>query len=329
MTMIAITGIGGFIGLRAAERALERDWEVRGIDVDPQGVQRARELGAEAAVGSVEQPQQLRECFAGVDVVLHTAAIVDESGDPGRFEAINVEGTRNVAEAALDADVRRLVHLSSVMVYGFDYPDGIDESFEAGELTNIYCRTKRDSERVARQFDDDPHLGVIVIRPGDVYGARSRPWVLRPLEMMKSGLFRLPEGGRGLINHVHVDNLLDAVFAALDQDATGEVFNVTDGEPTEAAQFFAHHATMLGEQGVATAPTVLLKAFAAASAPLFGLFGAEPPASPEALRFLCRSGTICSQKARRQLDYEPRLGLDEGMGQVEGQLREAGLLSRD
>ena len=324
MTTLAITGIGGFIGHRMVQRAFDEGWRVRGFDINARAVARAEEAGAEAVVGDVGDPEFLREAFDGVDVVFHTAAIVDEGGPRELFERVNVSGTRNVCRAARDAGVQRLVHLSSVMVYGFDYPDGVSETAELSEQTNIYCATKQESDRIVRDFHETGGLEVIVIRPGDVYGAGSRPWVLRPLEVMEAGLFSLPAGGDGVINHVHVDNLLDAVFLALDKGATGEVFNVTDGEATAAKEFFRYHAEWLGQGGVSTLPTPLIKGFATVAAPLWRLFGSEPPATVDAVNFLLRRAKISTERARSELGYAPALSLEEGMERVAVQLRRQG-----
>ncbi len=326
MTTIAITGVGGFIGLRMVERARELGWEVRGVDVDPNGAKLAEDAGATTVVGDINDGELLEELFEGADIVFHTAAIVDETGDRDLFYRVNVEGTRSVCAAATAAGVHRLVHLSSVMVYGFDYPEGIDETFEVDEYFNIYCETKKVSEDEAFRFHEPGALEIIVIRPGDVYGARSRPWMLRPLETMEAGLFNLPGGGRGIVNHVHVDNLLDAVFLALEKDATGEVFNITDGVATACIEFFRYHAEMLGKKSVPCLPTGLLKGMLTVAGPVYRLRGKEPPATKEALNFLLRHSKISSKKARQTLGFEPRIDLKTGMAQVAEELRLAGRL---
>ncbi len=326
MTTIAITGIGGFIGHRMAERALAKDWQVRGFDIDPDGVERAKKIGAEATVGDLGDRDFLQKVFDGADIVFHTAAIVDESGARELFEEVNVRGTENICRVARDARVQRLVHLSSVMVYGFDYPDDVDESATLSVQENIYCATKQKSDLVAQEFHDTGNLEVIVIRPGDVYGPGSRPWVLRPLQMMEAGLFNLPDKGRGVINHVHVDNLLDAIFLALEKDAGGTVFNITDGLATPASLFFRHHAGWLGKDKISTLPTPLLKGFATVAAPLWKLTGNTPPATVDAINFLLRRGRISNARAQRELGFTPALCLDEGMSHVAAELRRQGRL---
>src|SRR5206468_3894419 len=106
------------------------------------------------------------------------------------------------------------VHLSSVMVYGFSYLPDVDESGPMRGEGNPYCETKIESERAVLSLDSRD-FGVAVIRPGDVYGPGSVPWIARPLAMMQKGRFFLPDGGRGVINPVYVDNLVDGIFLAM------------------------------------------------------------------------------------------------------------------
>ena len=322
MTTIAITGIGGYIGLRMAQRAKALGWRVRGLDVSPAAAQRAREQGAEVFVGDINDAALLSQCFAGADIVFHTAAIVEEDGARELYERVNVEGTRSVCRAAQAQGVRQLVQLSSVMVYGFDYPEGVSEEGPFRDDGNIYNETKLRSERVALEFHRPGAFDVIVIRPGDVYGAGSLPWVLRPLQLLRQRLFTLPDGGRGVINHVHVDNLLDGVFLALEKNAGGECFTISDGIATPCSEFFGHHARMLGRNGVPTAPGGLLIALVGLLAGLYRLVGRKPPASAAGIHFLRRRGAYSIDKARRVLGYVPRITLEAGMREV---ARELGL----
>jgi len=320
MTTIAITGIGGFIGLRMAERARALGWQVRGLDVSPAAASRARVAGAEVFTGDINDVAVLAQCFKGADIVFHTAAIVEEDGARELYERVNVEGTRSVCRAAQSAGVRQLVQLSSVMVYGFDYTDGVTEEGPFRDDGNIYNETKYRSECVAMEFHRPGVLDVIVIRPGDVYGAGSVPWVLRPLQLLRQRLFMLPDGGRGVINHVHVDNLLDGVFLALEKNAGGEAYTISDGVATPCREFFAHHARMLGRKAVPTAPGWLLIAMLDALAWACRLLRRKPPASAAGIRFLQRRGRYSIAKAQRMLGYAPRIGLAEGMRGVAAEL---------
>lgn len=319
-TTIAITGIGGFIGTRMAERALALGWRVQGLELSPIAAERTRALGAIVTVGDINDASAVRHALAGADCVFHTAAIVEEDGDRADYERVNVEGTRTVCRSASDAGVRRFIHLSSVMVYGFDYPQDVDENGPLDGQGNVYNDTKLASEQVALSHHSLAGMRVVVIRPGDVYGHASVPWVLRPIDLLRRRLFVLPDFGRGVINHVHVDNLLDGVLLALDKmqqsDAVaGQAFTISDGVATPCRDFFAYHARMAGKP-LPLLPTWTIAGFLRASAPVWRLLGQKPPASPAGVQFLLRRHRYDISKAQRMLGYQPRITLAEGMAEI-------------
>jgi nucleoside-diphosphate-sugar epimerase len=324
---MAITGVGGFIGLRMAERALERGMRVLGLDTSPAAAERARQTGVEVVIGDVTDKDAVTRACRGADFMFHTAAIVEEDGDKSLYQRVNVEGTRTVAACARATGVRHFVHLSSVMVYGFTYPPFVAEDGPFRGEGNPYCETKLESDRLALQYHAAGAFDVTVFRAGDVYGARSRPWVLRPLELMRKRIFFLIDGGRGAMNHVHVDNLLDAVFSALEQRVAGEAFNITDGGQTSFADYFGRLARMLGRKRLPSAPGALVRRGFSLASRAGALIGVRLPVSAAAVDFVCRPHFYSIARARHVLGYEPRISLDQGMDEVERALRAAGQLT--
>jgi len=326
MPNMAITGIGGFIGLRLAERALERGMSVQGLELSAAGAERARQAGAKVRVGDVTDPVAVREALEGADIVVHTAAVVEEDGPRELYQRVNVLGTRNVARIASELGSRKFIQVSSVMVYGFDFPDGIDELGPYTSDTNPYNATKLSSEREALVYHRRDGMQVTILRPGDVYGPGSRPWVTRPLELLARGDLILPAQGRGLMNLVHIDNLVDAMFLAIERDADGEAFNITDDRPVTAAEYFGQLANMIGIARVPTAPSWLLRFVLRHGATIAKLQKRGDLPSPAALSFLSRRGSYDIGRARRLLGYEPRVTLEEGLGQIASSLPQAATL---
>jgi nucleoside-diphosphate-sugar epimerase len=314
---VAITGVGGFIGLRLAERCLQRGMKVRGLEVSALASARARAAGVDVRSGSVEDEAAMATLFAGVDIVVHTAATVAAGGDLEAFRKVNVEGTRATLSAARRAGVARFVHLSSVMVYGFRYPCLVDEDGPMRGEGSPYCTTKIESERVALGSDEPGRMRVTALRPGDVYGPGCRPWVVLPLEYMRAGQFVLPARGRGILNHLHVDNLVDAIFLCLERDVGGEAFNVTDGEATTCADFYARLARLIGQKPPLSAPTWLLFPFLGAIDTAHRVAFRERLELWDSVRYLARPYPYSTEKARRVLGYRPRVTLDEGMRELE------------
>jgi nucleoside-diphosphate-sugar epimerase len=139
-------------------------------------------------------------------------------------------------------------------------------------------------------------------------------------------MFFLIDGGRGTMNHVHVDNLLDGVFAALERRAAGEAFNITDGARTTFAEYFGRLARMIGRKRLPSAPRWLVRTGFSWLGRAGAHIGLTLPASAAAVDFVCRRHPYGIDRARRVLAYEPRITLDQGMAEVEAALRAAGQL---
>jgi nucleoside-diphosphate-sugar epimerase len=326
---LLITGIGGFIGSRTAELALERGIHVRGLQHSLSSAKKLQKLGIEVVQGSVTDPAAAQTACEGMDVVVHTAAIAKEGGTLEDFRAVNVDGAVTVAKAAKAAGVKVFIHLSSVMVYGFNYPNLVAEDGALRGEQNPYCQTKIESEEELLKLHDFPNFNVIMIRAGDVYGPGSLHWTIRPLLLMHKRLFILANGGRGTINHLYIDNLVDAIFLALEKESYGEVFNITDGQCTSWAVFFRKLATIAGFSPPISLPIRIVKALIYLRC--FGqhLLGKTPDLLPESVAYITRPYAYSIDKARTQLGYEPKIDLEEGMRHIKSWLKYTDIFIRE
>ena len=317
---VFLTGALGFIGRAIGDRYAAEGWEVRGVDLQADA---ARGVVA----GDVTRPGDWQEHAAGCEVVIHLAARLGLGGTHDEFWPINVAATRLALDAAARGGARRFVHTSSIVTFGNEFPDGVAESYPVRPTGAPYTDTKIASEQVVLAAHAAGEVPCTIVRPGDVYGPRSRPWVVIPLEAIKSRQFALPAGGRGIFSPVYVDNLVDGyVLAASSPDAEGHVFTITDGAGVECRDFFAHHHRWLGVKGPRTLPTPAAVALAAVGARAMRLAGRESEVNAGAVRYLARTGTYSIAKARTMLGYEPAVGLDEGLERSREWAAGAGLL---
>ncbi len=317
---IFVTGALGFIGRALLERYRSAGAEVGGLDrvAEP-------ELGVVA--GDILDPSGWARRLIGCDLVFHTAAVVSNVASEENSWNVNVLGTRRALEAAANAGVGRFVHLSSVAAYGFDFPDGVDETYPLRPNGNHYVDTKVASEHFVLQAHAAGEVACSVVRPTDVYGPRSRPWTRIPVEMLRSGQFALPARGMGVFSPVYIDNLIDGLEAVGGLEvAAGQVFILGDGAGLPARDFFGHYARMLGGKSIRTLPTPLAKGLAGVVGMTFGALGRETEVSAESMRMLARTGGYSIDKARRLLGYEPKVDLEEGMRRSEQWLAGQGLL---
>ncbi|AFY54728.1 nucleoside-diphosphate-sugar epimerase [Rivularia sp. PCC 7116] len=317
---LLISGIGGFIGLRAAEIAIAKGLKVRGLEKDAELAQNAEKLGVEIISGSVTDSSITQRACQDVDIVIHTEEVAKEGGSIKEFSRVNIDGTINIGKAARNAGVKDFVHLSTASVYGFDYPNNVTEKETLVKEKNPYCQTKIEAEKALQQLNSARDFGIIIIRAGDVYGPGSIPWTVRPISFMQQKLFAYTNEGK-VINHLYVDNLIDAIFLAIEKEQHGEIFNITDGKETSPQEFF----TRLAEVADCSAPSSLgkeeIRVFLKLRCQGQKLLRKKPDIYPEAVDFMSRPYTFSIEKARRILGYQPAISLDEGMARIKAWLK--------
>ena len=330
MTTVAVTGVSGFIGDAVARRYADAGATVRGLDrrrpdpADP--LTPDADPRVEYVVGDVTRPADLRRLVEGADIVVHTAAIVAESGDWRDFDRVNAQAPRWVALAASEAGARSFVHLSSVMVHGFDFPDGVAEDGPLDHAANPYCATKIRAEHLLRGIDRPGEFNVHIVRPGDVYGPYSTPWIVRPVQHMREGTFLYVSPSA--INHVYIDNLVDAIETVVTAGAplSGVPVTATDGMATPSREFYGYYADLIGMRFAPTVPGWLAE-------PAVGALVAVLPRGlrrrldldRESIRYLRRHGTYDTSRLRA-LGWSPKVALDEGRERTAAWLRQVGLL---
>jgi nucleoside-diphosphate-sugar epimerase len=317
---VFVTGCLGFIGSAVAQRYRSLGAEVRGVDLRAD-----RDL--DVVAGDVSSPGAWQAHASGCDLVVHTAAILSLRADRQPFLRVNAAGTRHALEAAVRGGAGRFLHLSSVTVFGFDFPDGVDELHPVQPNGVPYVDTKIAGEQVVLQAHAAGEIAGTVVRPGDVYGPGSRPWTVLPVEELKARRFVLPARGKGIFSPAYVDNLVDGiVLAAAAPDAAGQVFTLSDGVGVECREFFGYYARMLGKRGVPAAPNALALPLAGAAAAFARLLRRETEVNRSAAMYLARRGTYSIEKAKSVLGYRPAVGLEEGMERSEAWLRERALV---
>lgn len=312
-----VTGAAGFLGAAFADELRARGWEVRGVDLRPvPGV----------VVGDVRSPRGWTELLGGADLLVHTAAVVAESGDPDHFWEVNVSGTARVVRAAAEAGVARVLHLSSKVVYGDRFVGCPDEATPVRPTGNPYTDTKIGAEHAALVIGAGSDLDLRIARFGDVYGPRSVPWTVRPIELLRRRLLVLPAGGRGVLSPTYVDDAVGGGLAALEADPSiGPIYNITGGEAVTASEFFAPYADALGVP-LRTAPTAVVRSLAAVVAVGYRTVGRPPPVSPAATEYTTHPGSYDISRIVEASGWRPEVDLAAGMGETLRWARSEGLV---
>lgn len=325
-----VTGASGFIGGRLAERlANEEGVRVRAMARNMRKAERLQRFPLEIVKADLVDVPSLRNAIDGCALVFHCAAMVRETGDRKEFFQTNVQGTENILRASSDAGIKKFIHFSSVAVYGMNPPDRADETTPYQPCGNLYCDTKIAGEKVVWVVHREARLPVVVIQPANVYGPYSNPWTVRPIKLILSGQMMLIHGGTGLCNYVYIDNLIDATIAATKCDTcVGQTYLIGDGIAVTWKEFFGYYAQMAGKSKMRSVPEWLAKVIAMGMEITSKFTGKPPKITREAVSYLTRQARFSIEKAKRELGYQPRFSLEEGMKLTEQWLRETGYLPR-
>lgn len=235
---IFVTGATGFIGGRVCERlVLAKTGPVRALVHSPHKAARIARLPIQLLGGNLLNPGSLRSALGKARIVIHCGL--------GNARGI-VRGTENLLTVAAEAGVERFIHMSTAAVHGVTPPPGSEtEDAPVRATGDSYCDNKMRAEQVVARFSRRG-MSTVILRPSIVYGPYS-VWSTRLVQNLRQKTVALIDGGRGACNTTYVDNLIDAIFLCLDNDASdGQVFFITDGEAITWGDFIGAHLTMVG-----------------------------------------------------------------------------------
>jgi nucleoside-diphosphate-sugar epimerase len=239
MLRVAVLGASGFIGSRVVEMFhLEGTAEVRPVVRRISSLAGPARFALDCRVADGSDREALREAFSGCDVVLHAVA-----GDP----RVILGTLAPVYEAAGEANVRRIVYLSSASVHGQAPPPGTTEETPLAMGQPIaYNDAKVRAERRLLRMRARGKVELVLLRPGIVFGPRSS-WVRTFADALLGGGAYLVERGAGVCNSLYVDNLVGAIRTALTApQADGEAFLLGDRERVSWADLYRPIAAALG-----------------------------------------------------------------------------------
>jgi nucleoside-diphosphate-sugar epimerase len=304
----AMTGATGFVGghLLTALRAQGHEVVavVRNPDVD---------LDADLVKGDVTSRGSLVDAFEGVDGVFHVAGwykIGDDHPEDGW--AVNVQGTRNVMEAAVEAGVPRVVYTSTVAINSDTHGEVMDETYEfTGQHISVYDQTKAEAHKVAASYAD--RLDVVTVMPGGVYGPGDTSTIGELIAQTALGGRALAPAGLQMCE-AHVDDIATGHILGMDKGRRGQSYMLA-GPQTSVVELLRLVADVAGGK----APIVLPDIVVGLSARTMGVLerGLPVPSTyrSETLRASRASYLGNPAKAQRELGWQAR-DLREGITQT-------------
>jgi 2-alkyl-3-oxoalkanoate reductase len=324
-----VTGASGFVGRVLVERLLAGSHEVRGFARPSSRVEHLRRFGVELCFGDLRDPESLYRAARGVDIVFHTAARVGVWGRPEEYFEANVLGTRHVLNAMRLAGVPRMIHFSSVSVYGMN-TGLISETRPVQRTEDPHGDTKIDAEELVRERARVDGLAATVLRPALVYGPYDYKYVPQTARNILRGRMRVVGSGGNLAPLIYGEDLADcALRAAESAAAVGETFNVASGERVTWKEFLSTLAELLGTRLPRIhVPYRLLYAAASVLEVIWKRIGLKqaPPATRFGTRMLGSDWRYDVTKAKTLLGFQPKVFHREGLAKTLTWMREEHLL---
>jgi nucleoside-diphosphate-sugar epimerase len=241
---VLVTGATGFIGGRLVERLVrEQGATVRALVRNFANAPRIARFAIEMMAGDLLSPDVLDRAVDGCDVVFHCA--YGAMGTDAERRVVNVQGTERVLAAALAHRCRRVVHVSTMSVYGDPASGDIDETAPRRYTGSAYGDSKIDGENLALGYCDQG-LSVAVVQPTIVYGPWALTWTIKPLQQLQTGRVILVNDGSGTCNPVYIDDVVSAMIeAARSPEAHKQAFLISGDQPVTWREFFERYQRML------------------------------------------------------------------------------------
>lgn len=298
-----VTGGTGFVGLNLIQQLRARHWEVTACHRQSSNLELIRRFGPRLVVADIVDRQGLLTAMPDrPDVVFHLAASVN-FWQPKNDEQtrINVEGTRNVVEAALERKAQRFIHMSSLAAWGPSDGDVIDETTPSrapGHAVN-YFRTKWLGEQEV-QRGIERGLKAVFINPANILGPYDPNTWSRAFSLVKQGKLTFAPPGSAPWCHVH--EVVLALIAAVERGGIGERYLLA-GTQASYRELFQIACELLEQKPPRVAPRWLLVALASLRDGVSRITGREPEITPDMARVLASSFEVRSSKAERELGF--------------------------
>jgi dihydroflavonol-4-reductase len=311
-----VTGGTGFIGSRLVALLTARGIEVRALARSRAGMEKVEALGATPVRGDVTDRGSMREALRGCDVVFHVAALYEIGRRyASQMEAVNVDGTRNVFETALEAGVPKIVFTSTAAVHGDTKGSMVDEThqipFEALKSGTLYEQTKWRAQYEVALPMIRQGAPIVIVESGGVYGPEDHSVLGDLLTLYMRGLRILLDRDTA-ITFVYVDDIAEGHILAAEKGRIGEAY-IMGYQPFTFGQFADFWPRVSGR------PKVWFKIPSALVRPLWPLMALVEKVVPlpallssEAVRSVGTTWIVSCKKAQDELGWKPR-PLEEGL----------------
>jgi nucleoside-diphosphate-sugar epimerase len=309
-----VTGASGFTGTYLCNALIEKGYTVQALVRNTSNTDHLKKLNVELIEGDLAAPLSLMGKMQNIDLVFHIAALYRQEGVArDMFHRVNVEGTRALLQESVNAGIKRFIHCSTVGVQGEIAQPPATESapYNPGDH---YQESKTEGEKLALDYARKGKLNVVVVRPVGIYG----PGDTRFLKLFKyiyQNKFRMIGKGDVLYHLTFVEDLVRGIILAGEKKAgSGQIFTLGGDEYVSLNRLVEIIAKILNKPApkrhIPLWPVQLAAIFCETFCRPLGI---EPPIYRRRLDFFTKDRAFDISKARRELGYQPRITLEDGL----------------
>ena len=326
---ILVTGGTGFTGSALVKRLISEGHEVIALDYK-EGIQcdTLRSMGAKVFIGSVTDKDKVEQCMNGVDIVHHLAAAFRELNVPeSYYYDVNVNGTRIVLESAYRNGVKKFIYCSTCGVHGNIENPPADEDAPITPA-DYYQRTKYEAEPFVKEYNDKGMMKTVILRPAAIYGPGDPERFFMIFKRVAKGSFPMFGSGDTLYHPLYIDNLIDAFMLCMEPDkGNGREYLIADEEYYPILEIVKKVGQALNVplkiNHYPVTPVVIVGHIVEKVCKPFRI---TPPIFPRRVDWYRQNRAFDITRAKKELGYVPRIGLDEGLKRTGQWYKEKGYL---
>ncbi|QKE74933.1 NAD(P)-dependent oxidoreductase [Arthrobacter citreus] len=315
---VFISGATGFLGKHTTKRLSEMGYSVIAYGRNEEAAKFFVNMSNVTFIkGDLNNSVLLNENINNVDYVIHCAALAAPFGDYSEFEKTNVEGTKNIVNAALLANLKKFVNISTPSVYFTNESrKNVKESDPLPmKHSNYYAKTKHLADLIIEDAIEKG-LPAISLRPRQIFGPFDHTIFGRFIQINEDGGIPLVHSGQVLMDFTYIDNVVDMIIACMKADhaLNGEYYNITNDQPIYLIDVLKQLFLALNKELNTKNISPKLLSFIATSSELIAKFTKKPPkVSNHIANFLTYDYTLNIEKIKSDLNYEPKVSINEGI----------------
>ncbi|MBN1997966.1 NAD-dependent epimerase/dehydratase family protein [candidate division KSB1 bacterium] len=327
-TRALVTGASGFTGGYMVQNLIDHGYNVRVFIQSTSPIEKLKQQGVEFAFGDVRNLEEVENACDDIDVIYHIAALYRTTNVPdSAYWDVNALGTENIMKAAITKGVKRVLHCSTVGVHGhIDNPPATEEApFNPGD---VYQESKLEGEKIALHYYKTKGLPVTVVRPCGIYGPGDFR-MLKFYRLIQKRRFVMFGDGNALYHLTYVTDTVEGFRLAAEHPASiGQVYIIAGDTYFTLNQF----AETVSKELCVPPPrfhfpvmpiyvlSYLVEKFCVA-------LRTPPPIFRRRVDFFTKSRAFDCIKAKKELHYQPKVGIQEGIRKTIAWYIQKGLLA--